>query len=89
VAWVEDGLERWERALAEINDIEMERRYPLHWGAQASLGDIVVMVAQHVTYHTGELNLLLSIEGAKPGSTARRSRSTTSRRPATAFDPIG
>jgi hypothetical protein len=61
VAWVEDGRERRERALAEINDIETERKHPLHWGAQAPLGDIVVMVAQHDTYHTGELNMLLSI----------------------------
>ena len=33
----------------------------MHWGGTAPLGSIVVMVANHVAYHTGELNMLLSI----------------------------
>jgi hypothetical protein len=61
VAWVEEGLDAWEAALANLTDTDLARPHPLHWGGRAPLADIVVMVAHHVAYHTGELNMLLSI----------------------------
>jgi hypothetical protein len=61
VAWVDDGLRAWETALAELPEDEIELNRQVHWGTTAPLGDIVVMTANHVVYHTGELNMLLSI----------------------------
>jgi uncharacterized damage-inducible protein DinB len=61
VAWVDHGLDRWERTLATVSDADLERGHGLHWGGTAPLREIVVMVAHHVAYHTGELNMLLSI----------------------------
>ena len=34
---------------------------PMHWGATAPLGQIVMMVDHEIVFHTGELNMLLSI----------------------------
>ena len=61
VAWVNHGLQAWDDALARADDDDLDRPHPLHWGATAPLGNIVVMVAHEVMYHTGELNMLLSI----------------------------
>jgi DinB superfamily len=61
VAWVDQGLEAWDDALAGATDDELDRPHRLHWGAAAPLANIVVMVAHEVMYHTGELNMLLSI----------------------------
>ena len=61
IAWIDEGLDRWQQSLTEIGDADLERLHPLHWRAQAPLADIVVMVAHHVVYHTGELNMLLSV----------------------------
>lgn len=33
----------------------------MHWGEKMPLSDIVVLVASHVAYHTGELNALLAM----------------------------
>jgi len=59
IAWIDDALQAWDADLAAVSDVDEER--PVHWGAKAPLGSIVVMVANHVAYHTGELNMLLSI----------------------------
>jgi hypothetical protein len=61
ITWVHDGLQAWDDALAEAVDAELDRPHRLHWGDTAPLGRIVVMVAHEVMYHTGELNMLLSI----------------------------
>jgi hypothetical protein len=61
VAWLTEGLEAWEDALAGVEDDDLDRHRPLHWGTTAPLGNIVVMVAHEVMYHTGELNMLLAI----------------------------
>jgi hypothetical protein len=79
VAWVDEGLQDWDDALVRVDDDDLDRPRPLHWGATAPLGNIVVMVAHEVMYHTGELNMLLSIARARRGSTPRRWRRTTSR----------
>ena len=61
IAWVDEGLQAWDDALAGVEDDELDRPHPLHWGGTAPLGEIVVMVDHEVMYHTGELNMLLSI----------------------------
>jgi hypothetical protein len=33
----------------------------LHWGGTAPLAVIVHMICQHTAYHTGEINMLLSL----------------------------
>jgi hypothetical protein len=59
-AWADAGLEAWEKSLAGIPGGEMGQLRRLHWGAQAPLEEIVVLAMQHVFYHAGEMNLLLS-----------------------------
>jgi hypothetical protein len=61
VTWVDDGLRAWDESLARVEDYDLDRPRALHWGVTAPLGNIVVMVAHEVMYHTGELNMLLSI----------------------------
>ncbi|MGI8927384.1 MAG: DinB family protein [Tepidiformaceae bacterium] len=61
VAWVDDGLRLWDDALAAVGPGALDRPHPVHWGATAPLSDIVLLVSQHVVYHAGELNMLLSI----------------------------
>jgi hypothetical protein len=61
IAWVEEGLQLWDDALAAVEDDDLDRPRPLHWGESAPLRDIVMMVDHEVMYHTGELNMLLSI----------------------------
>jgi hypothetical protein len=61
VAWVHDGLQAWDDSLADVKDQDLARPRPVHWGARLPLGQIVVMVDHEVMYHTGELNMLLSI----------------------------
>jgi hypothetical protein len=61
IAWVDEGLQAWDEALAAVEDDDLDRPRPLHWGKTAPLGDIVMMVDHEVSYHTGELNMLLSI----------------------------
>ena len=59
IAWIDEALADWDRDLQGCDDLSQQR--PVHWGATASLANIVVMHANHVVYHTGELNMLLSI----------------------------
>jgi hypothetical protein len=60
IAWYEEGAERWLRSLADESlDLDYLRR--CHWGATAPLFDIVLMVAGHWWYHTGEINQVLAV----------------------------
>jgi hypothetical protein len=61
VAWVNDGLQNWDDSLARVSDKDLAQPRPVHWGGAMPLGAIVVMVAHEVMYHTGEVNMLLSI----------------------------
>jgi DinB superfamily len=61
VAWVDDGLQAWDNELVQLRDDEITAPHPVHWGGTMPLGAIVVMIAHEVMYHTGELNMLLSI----------------------------
>src|SRR5262245_3921387 len=44
IAWVDEGLQAWDDALAAVEDSDLDRPHRLHWGATAPLGEIVVMV---------------------------------------------
>lgn len=59
VAWIDGGVRAWDECLSTVDDFSAERL--CHWGANAPLSNIVLMVANHLGYHTGELNMLLSI----------------------------
>jgi hypothetical protein len=61
VAWTETGLEAWDRDLKGIEPGAMDEPRPAHFGGKLPLQMIVGIVAHHVVYHTGELNMLLSI----------------------------
>jgi Protein of unknown function (DUF664) len=61
IAWVDKGLHAWDEALAAVEDDDLDRPRPLHWGETAPLREVVTMVDHEVMYHTGELNMLLSI----------------------------
>jgi Protein of unknown function (DUF664) len=60
-SWVSDGLQAWDDSLAAIADKDLDQSRPVHWGATAPLGQIVIMVDHEVMYHTGEINMLLAI----------------------------
>ena len=40
IAWIDEGLDRWQQSLTEIGDADLERLHPLHWRAQAPLADL-------------------------------------------------
>ena len=61
VVWFEDAAALWQASLADLPDEAFDEPRPCHWGATAPLFDIVVMVANHWSYHTGELNEVLAI----------------------------
>ncbi len=61
IGWIDQAMAAWEERIAELADDALGEQRPLHWGGSAPLERIVVMAAQHVTYHVGELNMLLSI----------------------------
>lgn len=59
IAWIDEAVCAWDVGVSTIDDLSTPR--PCHWGASAPLFSIVLMVAYHLTYHAGELNMLLSI----------------------------
>ena len=61
IAWFEESAEKWRSSLSASSDEDFDTPRPLHWGQTAPLFDVVVLVANHWTYHTGEFNEVLSI----------------------------
>jgi uncharacterized damage-inducible protein DinB len=61
VAWQRAAAERWIASVADLRDETFDEPRKCHWGATAPLFDIVLMVADHWSYHAGEVNALLSI----------------------------
>jgi hypothetical protein len=61
VAWLRVSQGRWLASVGELPDDAFDAPRPCHWGATAPLFDIVLMVADHWSYHAGEINVLLSI----------------------------
>jgi hypothetical protein len=63
LAWFEQTHGRWLASLQHVDDHVTPR--PVHWGNDAPLEDIVVMVAAHWVYHAGEINAILAIRRAE------------------------
>jgi uncharacterized damage-inducible protein DinB len=61
VAWFDLAHQHWLHSLSEIDDVQVDLLRPLHWGATAPLFEIVTIMANHHTYHAGEINQLLAI----------------------------
>lgn len=61
ISWYGLPHQSWRRSLGAVDDEQLDRPRPLHWGQSAPLYDIVVLVASHHLYHAGEINYLLSI----------------------------
>jgi uncharacterized damage-inducible protein DinB len=60
LAWFELTYGRWLASLHDAEDIDIHK--PVHWGSTAPLADIVMMVAAHWLYHSGEINAILAIQ---------------------------
>jgi hypothetical protein len=61
IAWIDDAERAWDEDLRKVDGDDLGRPRSLHWGGTARLPAVVVMVAQHLAYHAGELNMLISI----------------------------
>lgn len=62
IAWAGAAMRAWDGSLMALPEAELAAPHRLHWGATAPLADIAVLIANHATYHTGEMNMLLSIK---------------------------
>jgi hypothetical protein len=58
LAWIDAGFAAWDADLAKE---PIDRPAKLHWGQEIPITSLVAYVVSHVHYHTGELNMLLSI----------------------------
>ena len=58
LGWFDAVSARWLQAV-ESDDLDSMR--PLHWGELVPLREIVIRVAAHWLYHTGEINEILAI----------------------------
>jgi uncharacterized damage-inducible protein DinB len=62
LAWQQASQSAWYASVRSLPDAAFDEARPVHWGAAMPLFDIVVLVANHWTYHGGEINALLSIQ---------------------------
>ena len=60
-AWLEGSFDAWTSSVRSLTDAELDEVRPLHWGATAPLHEIAVLVAEHWTYHAGEINAILAV----------------------------
>jgi hypothetical protein len=61
IEWFNQSHRRWMEDLRKIDENQLDELRLVHWGKEAPLYEIVVMIAGHHTYHAGELNQILSI----------------------------
>jgi uncharacterized damage-inducible protein DinB len=61
VSWFDASAEDWRASLLALPDEAFDQPRRLHMGFEVPLFDLVALVAQHWTYHTGELNEILAI----------------------------
>jgi hypothetical protein len=61
IAWLDEAHRLWLADLGRVGEDQWEELRPLHWGQQAPLSEIVVIIAGHHLYHAGELNQVLAI----------------------------
>jgi hypothetical protein len=57
--WFETVYTRWQES---VGLAELDAMRPLHWGEMVPLREIVIRVAAHWLYHTGEINEILAIQ---------------------------
>ena len=57
--WFEAAAEKWLAALEPPVDLAESR--PVHWGECLPLGEIVALAGGHISYHAGEINMILAI----------------------------
>jgi hypothetical protein len=61
ITWFEASRGLWRASLQDLPDDAFDEPHRYHQGWSGPLFDIVVVVANHWTYHTGELNAVLAI----------------------------
>jgi hypothetical protein len=61
LAWYEESYQQWTADIAMLRDDQLDEQRRLHWGATMPLFDIILMTANHWSYHAGEINAILSI----------------------------
>ncbi len=59
--WADFSQELWRKDLSHAQPAELDQRRPVHWSEMMPLVNIVQMTANHLIYHAGEINQLLSI----------------------------
>jgi hypothetical protein len=62
VRWIEEAFAKWDVAISEMLEGTLGEKRPLHMGISVPLSDIVNLQMQHVAFHLGEFNMLLSIK---------------------------
>ncbi len=60
-AWLDRSFDAWTSAIRDRSDAELDAARPLHWGKTAPLYETAVLVAEHWTYHAGEINAILAV----------------------------
>jgi uncharacterized damage-inducible protein DinB len=61
IGWLFSAHARWQHALVQVPDQDLDAARPVHWGVSMPLYEIVVIIAHHHVYHAGEINQLLAI----------------------------
>jgi uncharacterized damage-inducible protein DinB len=61
IHWLDLSHELWHQDLHHVREDDLDQLRPVHWGDTLPLSDIVRLIANHHTYHAGEINQLLSI----------------------------
>ena len=62
-AWFAASVARWIEDLGPGVDLSEERS--THWGERLPLVTIVALSADHISYHAGEINMILAIRRAE------------------------
>lgn len=58
-AWFDASVAHWLEELGPGVDLAEERG--THWGERLPLGTIIALSADHISYHAGEINMILAI----------------------------
>ena len=61
LAWYEESYRRWVNSVEPLGDEAFDEPRRLHWGATMPLFDIILINIEHWSYHTGEINAILSV----------------------------
>jgi uncharacterized damage-inducible protein DinB len=61
IQWLDTSHQLWRHDLLHIQEADLYRERPVHWGETMALAKIVRLIANHHVYHAGEINQLLSV----------------------------